>query len=166
MHHIHISTGFMFVVALFIFGLVGLYVWYRVDQRRQRERREQREAQLFADEMRARSPAYKDAPTATAAPAWGFLSTRAGAPARASAVSNTVIVQQQDDSFLSGVVMGEMLSRPTYVPGPAISAPDAPACPSPPADSGGIDISWGATSADTGSSSCDTGGSDGGFSVD
>lgn len=169
MHHVHISTWSLFVMALFVLGIIGLGVWVFVDRRRQQERREQREAQLMADEMRSRQPSYGTAAPATAAPGNCALHAT-GSISPAPAVSTTVIVQDTSNDFLSGVIMGEMLARPPaympYEPGPTVFVPDTSAtCPASPPSGGGLDFSWGSDSGD-GGSSCDTGSSDTGSSSD
>jgi hypothetical protein len=141
--HIHISTGFMLVVLLFIFGITGLILWYR-------SRKPKSAIPGFGSGAKPYSQSYS-APGASFIPDTGKY---VNAPGSMYAPSPQVIVQHDSGSdLLTGVLLGEALSGPrggTVVEREVRTGPIEPP-PRSTEDSGGF--TWDSGSSSSASSS-------------
>lgn len=127
-NHLHISTGFMFVVTFFVVGIIGLCLWYKAYKARlaQEERMAQREAerpvhvtQVVRETPTAGARSAEARPTSSdhAAPpsAWGTSGyyTRPNyapaAPVAPVAAVSPVIVAGGNSNAMGDAFMGSMM---------------------------------------------------------
>lgn len=173
MGHIHISTEFLFVIAIFVIGLVGIITWAYVARK---NRKEELAVEL---EFNKNRPVYRDRfssppveridryPNAANVPAYmpsrQYPAASSGPPVASAPATQVIHTGDGGSGMLTGVLVGSMLAnsghhdtvyRDTPAPVPSHSRdPDYSGGGS--SSSGGLDISWG---SDSSSGSSDSGG--------
>jgi uncharacterized membrane protein YgcG len=178
MHHVHISTGFMFVAALFTVGLVGVVLAFVASMRADRRAADVAIEKAKADAAyRAAHPVANPAPTRAEVDAFmqrtpyaeGLVRNQYQAPAPAySGYAPMAPVYAHDPltGLATGMMLGSMMGHSHHdtttiihdAPAPAYYSEPAPSySPSSSSDSG---FSY---SSDSSSSSYDSGGSSSGF---
>ncbi len=129
-HHLHVSTGFIFVVLLAVVAVVALIVFARRGGKP-------------AGQGQPYRPDFQPPTTTTYAPSY---------PSYASGPTAPVVVNAgSSDGLLTGLVLGEMMSRPeTVMAAPVYAAPaadggftyDSGSASSDSDAGGGVDLDW------------------------
>lgn len=149
MHHVHISTGALFIIALLFFGLIVAMICAIYSRKNRRD-------EIALERERLNSPKAAYSNPYTGGPGqigWSAPPT----PAQAMAPAYAASAGSGGGDMMMGVMLGSMLGgNHTTVIREEAPAYDAPAPSDPTPDSGGIDISWG--SSDSGSSDSSFGG--------
>jgi hypothetical protein len=170
MGHVHISTEFMFVIVLFILGILGLIVWYFVSKNRYKRDADIARSEALApytpnkwenNTYLAESPAkpFSEAYRASNPYPNGRWSTPP-APVQQAPV---VVHSGGNNDMMTGVLLGSVLSNHNH--DTVVHEKVVHDSPSPAPSSGGFDYSWGgSSSSDSGSSSSSS--DSGGFSFD
>lgn len=164
-HHIHISTGFLFVLGLLILAIVGLILWAKAHGRKQDREHEAYLARLKARETEATAQRRKSYYSYDrTSPARSFTTPSAGYPSQPQQPA-PVVVNNGNDGMLTGFILGDLMgssSRPSETV--VYENTPAPAPDSGGSASSGSSSDGGGMSYDSGSSSSDSG-SSGGFDV-
>ncbi|AZV39925.1 hypothetical protein [Komagataeibacter xylinus] len=128
-HHVHISTGFMFVCLLFIVAVIAIFAWLSWSKRQdsirkalitqeheERMARIQREhdAQMVRRVMDkttqtppvARNPVRTSVPPARPMASSGYGSVNAGSSPSAPVIVNTGASRGSDNGFMEGALLG------------------------------------------------------------
>lgn len=127
MHHVHMSTGFMLVLAIFFVGTLGLILWYRRSTQRDRLDAQRpvyhtvydpvtntktvsagerpAETTIASIEPWYRRSSYTAPASAPAAPAPSY------APAPSPVYAPSPIVQNPMGGFATGLILGDILGH-------------------------------------------------------
>lgn len=111
MHHIHMSTGFAFIVTLFVLGLLAVIFAFIVSIRRDNARAREHREWLNRTSDTSQSSAFRSTSHGTAEPGYATNAPRAGAPGYAAAAPVTVMHNGGGSDLLTGMLVGSMMNN-------------------------------------------------------